>query len=784
MLFSIKNRKMKKNILWFVFTITSLSFVQSQDINLNWQIGYHKTESGQPIEWYPSTVPGAVQLDVMKAENYKQPWWYADNVLQFDWMEDVWFTYKTHFGKPKILNNERLFFSSKGIDYHFKIYLNEEQILEQEGMFTYVNIDLTEYLKDENELKIVLFPIPKLGFKFEDNPGLYRSNARESVKPAVSYGWDWHPRLVTRGIWDETSLVIKKESHIADISVEYTLNKDLTNAKVLLRIDGAQLRGNSFKWIMKNPQGKIILEKQEKLSTDQQTFECELSDIQLWWPIGYGIPNLYQNEFILLDINNKILEKRTGKTGFRKVKMIMNEGAWRAEEDFPKSRAVAPACIEINQRRIFAKGTNWVHPEVFPGTITAERYREQIELAKDANFNILRIWGGGIVNKESFFDICDELGMLVWQEFPLACNNYTDDIKYLKVLEQEARSIINRVKKHASLVLWSGGNELFNSWSGMTEQSLALRLLNSLCYQLDPQTPFIYTSPIYGIGHGHYIFYDSLTDKEVFQWMSEAKKTAYTEYGVPGTANLEVLKRFIPEKDLFPPRINTAWELHHAMGVWRADSWLELPTLKKYFGEIGSIEELVSYSQLLQCEGLKFIYEEARRQKPFCSMALNWCYQEPWPSAANNSLINWPNDIKPAYYHVANACRPVLASIRIPKFEWKEGEEFSCDLFMLNDTYEPLPKAKIKVFIQYDGTEKELLSWDCPGADGFKNVKGPLLQAKIPQMKTNLFSLHVRVEGKPEYNSSYILLFSGENVKKLIPEKTYYDGIHEQFFSY
>ena len=413
---------------------------------------------------------------------------------------------------------------------------------------------------------------------------------------------------------------------------------------------------------------------------------------------------------------------------------------------------------------------------MFIGVITPERYREQIVLAKNANFNTLRIWGGGIVNKESFFDICDELGVLVWQEFPLACNNYTDDARYLKVLEQEARSIIKRVKKRACLVLWSGGNELFNSWSGMTEQSLALRLLNSLCYQLDPKTPFIYTSPLYGIGHGHYIFYDALIDEEVIQWMAKANNTAYTEYGVPGTANLDVLKSFIPENELFPPKNNTTWELHHGMGVWRDESWLELPTLKKYFGEIQSLEELVNYSQLLQCEGLKFIYEEARRQKPFCSMALNWCYQEPWPAAANNSLINWPNEIKPAYYHVANACRPISASVRVSKFEWREGEDFSCDLFMLNDTYDKLPTAKVKVFIKYDGLEKELISWDCPGADGYKNVKGPLVQAKIPRMKTNLFEILVRVEGKPEYNSSYTLLFAGENVQKIFPSKAYYEG--------
>ena len=755
-------KKVECIILFILFTgiLGNDSFCQK--INLDWQIGYHKTEIEKPATWMTSTVPGAVQLDVMKAENYKQPWWYADNLWQFDWMEDVWFTYKTLFKKPDLQKGERLYFFSKGIDYQFKIYLNQKLLWEQEGMFTYVDVDLTDDLKEQNELRIVLFPIPKLGFKAEDNPNfLYSRNSRESAKPGVSYGWGWHPRLVTRGIWDETSLIIRKPSYISDVAVDYTLNEDLSQVRLQATMEGIQLQGCYVRWIMKDPQGKIVLDKQEQLTAGASTIQGELSDIQLWWPAGYGQPILYTNEFSLFDRTQKKLEQHTCKTGFRKIKMIMNEGAWEKEGDFPLTRALAPASIEVNHRRIFAKGSNWVHPDVFIGGLTTERYREQLLLAKNANFNILRVWGGGIVNKESFYDICDEEGLLIWQEFPLSCNNYTDDDKYLKVLEQEARSIIHRVKKHACLTLWSGGNELLNSWSGMTDQSFALRLLNSLCYQLDRQTPFIYTSPFFGNGHGHYIFYDVAMDKDVFQVMSKADRTAYTEFGVTGVSNLDVLKSFIPENEMFPPKRNTTWQTHHAYAAWGDEWWLGWPVLQKYFGEIQSIEELVEKSQLLQCEGVKFIYEEARRQKPFCSMALNWCYQEPWPSAANHSLINWPNEIKPVYYHVANACRPVLASARIPKFDWKEGEDFSCELFLLNDTYDKLSKEKVKVFIQYDDTEKELLSWDCPGADGFMNVKGPLVQTKIPPMKNNLFIIQVRVMGKPQYDSSYRLLFAG-----------------------
>jgi beta-mannosidase len=260
--------------------------------------------------------------------------------------------------------------------------------------------------------------------------------------------------------------------------------------------------------------------------------------------------------------------------------------------------------------------------------------------------------------------------------------------------------------------------------------------------------------------------------------MAEARMTAYTEFGVPGISNIDVLKSFIPNQELFPPREGTTWSTHHGFGAWRKSSWTEMETFRKYFGEPQSLEELVKYSQLLQCEGLKFIYEEARRQKPYSSMALNWCFQEPWPTAANNSLINWPNEIKPAYYHVANACRPVLASVRLPKFVWQENEDFALDLFLLNDSYDRTEKVKITVVLQYDDREMELLTWNCPGAEPFRNAQGPTLHFRMPPMKSNLFTVRVKVDKHPEYESVYKLLYKGEDTGRELPSKDYYEGIN------
>lgn len=208
----------------------------------------------------------------------------------------------------------------------------------------------------------------------------------------------------------------------------------------------------------------------------------------------------------------------------------------------------------------------------------------------------------------------------------------------------------------------------------MDDHSHALRLMNSLCNEITPNVPFPATTPLMGKGHGHYVFRDEDTGEEIFQLMKRSRMTGYTEFGMPGPSDLSTIKKCIPEEVLFPPREGTAWEVHHAFNAWSKDTWLCTQTLEHYFGEAKALDELIRNGQLLQGEGIKFMYEEARRQKPYCSMALHWCFNEPWPTAANNSIINWPDSPKPAYYSATASCRPVLVSAAFEKFVWEENE--------------------------------------------------------------------------------------------------------------
>ncbi len=250
-------------------------------------------------------------------------------------------------------------------------------------------------------------------------------------------------------------------AHIEDVWVNYTLNDQLTEAKINLVINGRNLSNTSYRWALTNDKGKQVAKFNGRTnSLGAENASIVFQNPKLWWPHDYGEPYLYNSKFELIDETGKVIQTIRQKVGFRKVKLVMNEGAWNEPKGYPMSRSNAPAQFQVNGVNIFAKGTNWVNPEIFPGIITYERYNELTNRAVEANFNILRIfWGGGIVNKESFYEQCNEKGLLVWQEFPLACNNYPDDPYYLKILEQEAISIVNRLKKQTSVVLWSGGGE-------------------------------------------------------------------------------------------------------------------------------------------------------------------------------------------------------------------------------------------------------------------------------------------------------------------------------------
>jgi beta-mannosidase len=260
------------------------------------------------------------------------------------------------------------------------------------------------------------------------------------------------------------------------------------------------------------------------------------------------------------------------------------------------------------------------------------------------------------------------------------------------------------------------------------------------------------------MAHGNYVFRDWTKGEEVFARMNRAHFTAYTEFGMPAPASVEILKSIIPPDELWPPAPGGSWESHHAYKAWAGNTWLMQDMIEDYFGKSSDLAQLVKHGQLIQGEGYKYIFEEARRQKPYCSMALNWCYNEPWPTAANNSLISWPTIVKPGFYQVKNACRPVMASATIEKFVWNPGELFKTTVWMLNDSPEEVIRGRLTVSLVREHEKILVGTWDYGNLNPNENLRGQEFTMNMPGWTEGQIRLMLEVEGRPELNSEYILL--------------------------
>ena len=709
---------------------------------LQWQVGHTGCEIERPNGYIEATVPGAVQLDYAAAHGW-EPYWKGCHFTDYGWMEDRYWVYRAELlftcGEA-----ETACVVFKGLDYRYSILVDGKERLRGEGMYTERRIDVTDCAGALHLLEVVLFPVPKV-------PGAApgRRQAAACCKPPVSYDWDWHPRLIPTGIWDEAYLEVGGKASVESWTALVEMAEDLSSAQITVEAEtGAP---TPVRLELLDERGTIVAACDGETNERRALLCLQVNAPALWWPSEYGEQPLYTLRLITRD------DVREKTVGFRRVRLVMNEGEWEKPSLFPKSQSTNPITLEINGRRLFAKGSNWVPPEIFPGVITDDTYSGLLTLAKEAHMNLLRVWGGGIVNKDSFFEQCDRLGLMVWQEFPLACNGYPDDPAYLAVLEQEAVSMLLRLRSHPCVAIWCGGNELLNKWSGMTIQSHPLRLLDSLCYRYDRQTPYLPTSPLFGMAHGHYCNVDEHGEETITQLMGK-DNTAYTEFGSPGPSPAAYIRGFLDEEEFRQGTDAQAWRAHHAHGAWdmMPDTWLRESEAVHYFGGYTDTEDLIEKLMLVQSMGYQSLYEEMRRQWPRCSMALSWCFNEPWPTAANNSLINWPCRPKPAYHAVKQALRAQMASLRLEKRIYRCGEEASAQIWLLNDSFVQAEADDIRLYAEFEGERIHLLTWEHADAPAGRHRKGPTAAFTLPDHGEGTFRLALECSRFPDRNSSYI----------------------------
>ena len=630
-----------------------------------------------------ATVPGNVHLDLFRNKLLPDPY-FGLNSKKYKWVEKREWWYLKKFTVSQQYRGIQITMIFKGVDYAANFYLNGIFLGRHKGMFTPISFEIGDLLHygEENYMVVQIDPPP--------------TNRSKTVKCQMSYGWDFAVKLVTVGIWDDVFLKITDGGRIEATKIRSQLSDKFRKARVSVELKFTKVSSGSIFRVELWREGHHLLAVREiKLEDGKVEAKCNfnLQNPILWYPRGYGDQNLYLLRVCLINRKGKTGDHSETPFGIREIKFIKNKGSEMFEHEewySPATQRATSLTCYINGQPVYLKGTNIVPPDQFFGRINKQDYEHLIELALEANFNILRIWGGGIINKESFYELCDKYGILIWQEFPLACGNYFGD-HYLKVLEKEAIGIIEKLYNHPSIILWVGGNELYNGWSGMDEQSPALRLLNAICYEKDPTRPFWPTSPIHGIVHGPYVYN---IDRDVYRKghfmehyeVYEYMKTCFAaEFGVSSITNLPLLKKYLPEKDLKLPIKKTPNLTHHfGFGSYphkESSCWFRLPMLYSLFGQFSCLEDLVWASQFIQSEGLRYAIEEFRRRRPLCSGSLFWCFNEPFPTAANNSVVDWSGQPKMAYYFIRKSYKAVNVSAKYEHLIWAKDEKFEAFLW-------------------------------------------------------------------------------------------------------
>jgi len=678
--------------------------------NLDWQVkGYwpyvpikeKSMETGQQLHgvtpWIRAKVPGGVHYDLYQAGYITNPYFGRDS-LQCEWIENRWWMYRTVFSTPHPKSKRKTELIFEGLDYEVLVYVNDLLLAKHKGMYDALHVDITEVLKEENTLVVVFKGVPQemgqIGF----------TSRTFTQKSRFNYKWDFSTRLVNIGFWQDVKLKIYEEVEIQDIYV----HSDVENGQGVIMIEGRVERAKESILQMQlqlyapdsencTHQSIINIEPNEKFE-DKIIVEQPM----LWYPNGSGKQPLYTLKISALAEDKNILLS-IQKVGIRSLAYGHNE---REHED------ALPYTFMINGNKTYIKGMNVTPIDHIYGNVTKEQYAYLIDCAVNANVNMLRVWGGGLIEKEWFYNLCDEKGILIWQEFIQSSSGIDNtpslEPDFLELLKVNSIAAIKQKRNHVSLTVWSGGNELMeteNTPCGYDNQNIAM--LKELVEQYDPYRMFLPTSASgprqflsseKGVSHDVHGSWSYQGNPKHYQMYGNSDNLFHSEFGMDGTTSLKNLKKFLPKDSWYPTPMsgNLNWQ-HH--GEW----WGTYGRDTQFFGPIKDLSLFVQASQYMQAEGLRFIIEANRRRKYQNSGCIIWQLNEPWPNASCTNLVDYYGDAKPAYYWVKKTYAPVHVSMTYQKLDYIVGEQFSQEITLHNSQEEFVGKIICKVR-NLDGT--------------------------------------------------------------------------------
>lgn len=680
---------MSKKLLLLFIVFTNILFVSSmsdsQELKLGWRF-----KQARLTNWYPATVPGVVHTDLLANGIIEDPF-YRLNERGLQWIDKEDWIYETNFDLSEDIyskNNIEILF--KGLDTYADVYLNNEKIISANNMFRQWTADIKKIAKrTENNLKVYFHsPIKTDIPKWDALPIYYKASNDQSEnggifdkklsvvarKAGYHYGWDWGPRFVTSGIWRPVAINGWNDARIENIQViqenvsakqakirtivEVVSDSDLDNATVSVTDKDA------------NKQlGKTVVNLKKGLNKVEINFT--IKNPELWWSNGLGEAHLYNYETSLV-LNNKKIDCDLIKIGLRSIRFV------NKKDKYGKS-----FYFELNGVPVFAKGANYIPCDNFLPRVTKEIYKKTVLDAVNVNMNMLRVWGGGIYEDDYFYDLCDQYGILVFQDFMFACSIYPAEGELLENIRLEAIDNVRRLRNHASIAIWCGNNECQDAWFGWgwkkeyekidqkhadtiwkQFQNQYYNVLPSVVTEYGSGIAYTPSSPFadYGVasndheGDRHY--WDVWHGQKPIAEYNKERSRFFSEYGFQSFPEFESVKQYAPKESDWS--ITSEVMMSHQRGGEHANKLIETYLLNEYFSP-KDFQSFLYMNHILQGDAIKTAIEAHRRDMGYCMGTLFWQHNDCWPVASWSSR-DYYGRWKAQHYFTREAYRDILVS--------------------------------------------------------------------------------------------------------------------------
>ena len=654
--------------------------------------------------WRPAQVPGSVHLDLLHNNLIPDPY-YRNNEAKLQWIEDANWEYRTTLQTPPdLLARKNIDLVFEGLDAYAEVYLNDKLVLTADNMFREWRVPVKSLLKPgANQLHIV-FPSPIKAAAKTAAPDKWREQTHVAEKTylrkaAFEYGWDWGPRFVTSGIWRPARLEAWDAARISNLHIaQLDVTAKVAHLSAQVEVTAVEDAAAKVTLDYTHAGKKVELSRSVELhpGLNHVLLPIEIASPQLWFPAGYGAQPLYQFN-AQLQIGNRAEDLASARTGLRSIVLRRDLDQWGRSFEFI-----------INGIPVFGKGADVIPFDSFPTRVTSEQYRRILQSARDANMNMIRHWGGGYYETQEFYDLCDELGIMIWQDFMFGNDWQPGTYAFKQNIEIEAEFQVRRLRDHPSIIIWCGNNETEEAmhWGGREQLPPSVRyqmwqdyltvfsgILARTVNRLAPETPYWpsspssdyeETSPSFQSGdfHDWSVWHGRVPFSEYEQHFPRFM----TEYGFQSFPEMRTIEAFTQPEDR--TGIFTSVMLAHQKN--NEGNSIIHDYMLKYYSEPRDFPSFLYASQVLQAEGIKVGAEHLRRIRPRAMGSIFWQLNDCWPVASWSS-IDYFGRWKALQYYARRFYSPLLVSPHI--------EDGNFNVYVISDKSAPTAaRLRLRLF--------------------------------------------------------------------------------------